>query len=394
MNYQYQKLRTSLESNEHRVSGRVAGGAVPDPAAGLGVPGTVRTGPYADGVAVDQQTATGQPAVFGGLERAEYEQLTRELTGFCYRMLGSPFDAEDAVQDTMIRAWRDLDRFEGRSSLRTWLHRIATNVCIDMLRARGRRSVPMDLQPPSSPPADGSQVGPLLTERTWVLPIPDARILAGSVDPAQHVVTRETVRLAFVAALQRLTARQRAVLILRDVLQFSAAESAELLGTTVASANSALQRARIALPAAGTASDDAGAGVSAPASTAGEVATGPDHALLEEYVSAFESYDVPRLTSLLRSDAVNSMPPLAMWLRGADHIGEWLLGPGAECRGSRLLPTAANGCAAYAQYRCDGSGGYSPWAIQVVETDGDRISALHCYVIPELFAVFGFPAAL
>jgi RNA polymerase sigma-70 factor (ECF subfamily) len=344
-----------------------------------------------DGMAVDQQAAAGPAGVFGELDRAQYEQLTRELTGYCYRMLGSPFDAEDAVQDTMMRAWRNLERFEGRSSLRTWLHRIATNVCIDMLRTRGRRSVPMDLQAPSPP--DGSQIGSPLTERSWVLPIPDARIRADGADPAQQVVSRESVRLAFVAALQRLTPRQRAALILRDVLQFSAAESAELLGTTVAAANSALQRARTALPAADMAGDTAGA-EAAPAGPAGDVAAGPDHALLEEYVAAFESYDITRLTSLLRSDAVNSMPPLAMWLRGADHIGQWMLGPGAECRGSRLLPTAANGCAAYAQYRRDGSGGYSPWAIQVVETDGDRISGLHCYVIPELFAAFGFPTAL
>jgi RNA polymerase sigma-70 factor, ECF subfamily len=329
---------------------------------------------------IDRQTRP--DAVFGGLERAEYEQLTRELTGYCYRMLGSPFDAEDAVQDTMVRAWRDLDRFEGRSSLRTWMYRIATNVCIDMLRKRGRRSIPMDLQP-SSPP-DLSHLGPLQAERGWVLPIPDERIGADGADPAQHVVSRETVRLAFVAALQRLTPRQRAVLILRDVLQFSAAESAELLGTTVASANSALQRARAAVPAAGAASE-----------SAAETAAGPDQALLEEYVAAFESYDMTRLTALLRSDVVQSMPPFAIWLRGADHITHWMLGPGADCRGSRLLPTAANGCAAYAQYRSDGRGGYTPWSINVVETDGDRISALHFFVMmPELFGFFGFPPAL
>jgi RNA polymerase sigma-70 factor, ECF subfamily len=327
-------------------------------------------------MATDQQTAPGPATVFGGLERSEYEQMTRELTGYCYRMLGSPFDAEDAVQDTMMRAWRELERFEGRSSLRTWLHRIATNVCIDMLRKRGRRTVPMDLQSPS--PGDGSHMEPPLTERSWVLPMPDAQVQADSADPAQQVVSRETVRLAFVAALQRLTPRQRAALILRDVLQFSAAESAELLGTSVAAANSALQRARVALPVADPATDDAG----------------PDHALLEEYVAAFESYDVPRLTSLLCSDAVQSMPPWAMWLRGADQIGEFMLGPGAECRGSRLLPTVANGCAAYAQYRRDGDGGYVPWAIQILETGGGRISALHCYVLPELFEVFGFPSAL
>ncbi|HEY2574735.1 MAG TPA: RNA polymerase subunit sigma-70, partial [Streptosporangiaceae bacterium] len=285
---------------------------------------------------IDQQTRPGD--IFGGLERAEYERLCRELTGYCYRMLGSPFDAEDAVQDTMLRAWREFGRFEGRSSLRTWLYRIATNVCIDMLRKQPHRSVPMDLEPPS--PGDRTEIGHMLDRQTWVLPVPDGRIDA---DPADHVVCRETVRLAFVAAMQRLTPRQRAVLILRDVLKFSAAESAELLGTTVASANSALQRARVVLPA----SDETG-----PAAG--------DTELLEEYVAAFESYDVPRLTSLLRSDAVNSMPPLALWLRGVDQIRRWMTGTGSECRGSRLLPTAANGCAAYAQYRPDGNGGYKP----------------------------------
>src|ERR1700689_4146900 len=260
-------------------------------------------------MAIDGQTTLDQvtvstvfaDTVFGGLDRPEYERLTRELTGYCYRMLGSPFDAEDAVQDTMMRAWRELERFEGRSSLRTWLHRIATNVCIDMLRKRSRRTVPMDLQSPS--PGDGSHMEPPLTERNWVLPIPDAQVQAGSADPAQQVVSRETVRLAFVAALQRLTPRQRAALILRDVLQLSAAETAELLGTTVASANSALQRARATVPSIDK--DDPAQG-------------GADPALLEEYVAAFEAYDVPRLTPLLRSDAVNSMPPLPLWLLGQD----------------------------------------------------------------------------
>jgi RNA polymerase sigma-70 factor (ECF subfamily) len=318
--------------------------------------------------------------IFGGLERAEYERLTRELTGYCYRMLGSPFDAEDAVQDTMVRAWREFARFEGRSSLRTWLHRIATNVCIDMLRKRSRRTVPMDLQPPT--PAAGAQIPAPLPERTWVLPFPDARLADDEADPAEQVVSRETVRLAFVAALQRLTPRQRAVLILRDVLQFSAAESAELLGTTVASANSALQRARGAVPSTGAADD-------APADRAGA-----DQALLDEYVAAFEAYDVSRLTALLRSDAVNSMPPLPLWLRGSDQIRLWMLGPGSECRGSRVLPTTANGCAAFAQYRRDPAGRHYPWAIQVVETEGGLITGLHAYVVPELFTFFGFPATL
>jgi RNA polymerase sigma-70 factor, ECF subfamily len=315
--------------------------------------------------------------LFGGLDRAEYERLTRELTGYCYRMLGSPFDAEDAMQDTMVRAWREFGNFEGRSSLRTWLHRIATNVCIDMLRKRSRRTVPMDLQPPTR--AEGAQIPPPLDERTWVLPIPQTKLTDAFADPAEQVVCRETVRLAFVAALQRLTPRQRAALILRDVLQHSAAETAEVLGTTVASANSALQRARAVVPA--MADDGAARG-------------GTDTALLEEYVSAFESYDVPRLTALLRSDAVNSMPPLPLWLSGRDEIRTWMLGPGSECRGSRILPTAANGCAAFAQYRSDGRGGYHPWALQVLETDGSFITGLHCYVFPSLFTYFGFPATL
>jgi len=313
--------------------------------------------------------------LFGGLERAEYDRLTHELTGYCYRMLGSPFDAEDAVQDTMVRAWREFAGFEGRSSLRTWLHRIATNVCIDMLRKRSRRTVPMELQPPTR--AEGAQIPAPLDQSTWVLPIPDAKLADGYGDPAEQMVAREAVRLAFVVALQRLPPRQRAALILRDVLQFSAAETAELLGTTVASANSALQRARATAPA-----------------TEGTEPGGDEPALLAEYVAAFEAYDVPRLTALLRSDAVNSMPPLPLWLSGADEIRVWMLGPGSECRGSRLLPAAANGCAAFAQYRPDGRGGYHPWAMQVIETDGSLITDMHCYVFPELFTYFGFPAGL
>ena len=329
-------------------------------------------------MAVDERTVDGRAAadvVFAGLDRREYHQLTRELTGYCYRMLGSPFDAEDAVQETMVRAWRNQEQFEGRSSLRTWLYRIATNVCIDMLRHRGRRVVPMDLQSPST--VDEMRVPTTLPEHEWVLPVPDAWIGGEEADPAQRVISRETVRLAFVAAIQRLTPRQRAVLILRDVLQFSAAESAELLGTTVASANSALQRARVAVPGSAEA-DDAGASDNGP--------------LLDEYVTAFESYDMSKLTSLLRSDAIQSMPPFEIWLRGADEIVQFMLGPGAECRGSRLIPTSANGCAAFGQYRSDGQGGHKPWGLQVIETDGSRISAVHCFVLmPELFPLFGLP---
>jgi RNA polymerase sigma-70 factor, ECF subfamily len=310
--------------------------------------------------------------MFGDIEPAEYQQLTRELTGYCYRMLGSPFDAEDAVQDTMMRGWRDIERFEGRSSVRTWLFRIATNVCIDMLRSRGRRCVPMDLQPPS--PGDGSEFKPVAETHRWVLPVPDAWL-----DPAEQAVARESVRLAFVAALQRLTPRQRAVLILRDVLQFSAAETAEFLGCTVASANSALQRARAALKL--------------PDTEVAELVPAPEE-LLAEYLAAFEAYDMDRLTKLLRSDVVQSMPPFAMWLRGPDEIHRWMLGPGAGCRGSRFLPTAANGCGAFAQYRPDGNGGHKPWAIHVIQSDGERVAAMHIFVIAELFGLFDVPTSL
>jgi RNA polymerase sigma-70 factor (ECF subfamily) len=328
-------------------------------------------------MAVDEQTATA--GVFAGLDGSEYERFSRELTGYCYRMLGSPFDAEDAVQDTMVRAWRNHELFEGRSSLRTWLYRIATNVCLDMLRSRGRRVVPMDMQPPSR--ADDVHSMSTLPAHEWVLPAPGSWVAADDDDPAQRAISRETVRLAFLAAIQRLTPRQRAVLILRDVLQFSAAESAELLGTTVASANSALQRARIAVPA--------------PASVEEPAEAAADKALLDEYVTAFEAYDISRLTSLLRIDAIQSMPPFEMWLSGRDEVTAFMFGPGAECRGSRLLPTSANGCAAFAQYRSDGQGGHKPWAIKVIETDGGLISAQHCFIMmPELFAVFDMPAQL
>jgi RNA polymerase sigma-70 factor, ECF subfamily len=312
--------------------------------------------------------------LFGGISSAEYERLSRELTGYCYRLLGSPFDAEDAVQETMLRAWRAADQFEGRSSVRTWLHRIATNVCFDQLRKQRRRIVPMDLGDPHQ--MDGGPVGPLLDETTWVLPLPDQRLL-DSGDPALRAESRESVRLAFVAVLQRLTPGQRAALVLRDVLTFSAAESALILGTSVASANSLLQRAR------------ASVGESRPASQPDDDRE-LDADLLDQYVAAFESYDIARLTTLLRADAVQSMPPYSSWLRGADAIGQFMLGPGAECKGSRLLRTAANGCAAFAQYRRDTEGRFYPWALQVVETDRGQVSALHFFLFPELFTFFGF----
>ena len=267
----------------------------------------------------------------------DLERHRVELTAYCYRMLGSAFEAEDAVQDTLVRAWRGLDRFEGRSAVRSWLYRIATNVCFDMLKGRQRRARPMDLGPARS--AD-HPVGSTLPEATWVEPIPDGSVLPTGVDPADVAVARDSVRLAFVATLQHLPPRQRAVLILREVLSWRASEVAELLDTTVASVNSALQRARATLA-------DPRSGQSE------ETLDDQQQVLLERYVDAFERYDMDALTALLHEDATQSMPPFAMWLRGREDILRFWLGQGAGCRGSRLVPTAANGSPAFAQYKTE-----------------------------------------
>lgn len=308
------------------------------------------------------------------------ELYRRELTGHCYRMLGSGSEAEDAVQEVMLRALRAGDTFEGRSSLRSWLYRIATNVCLDALRGRSRRAWPAGLGP-SSPP-DGDLLGPKLPEHAWVSPIADDRVVPDSGDPAEIAAAREAVRLAFVTTLQRLPARQRAVLVLCQVLRFEAAEVAEQLDTTVAAVNSALQRARAtlsALPVEERPTD-----------------VGADNAeLLSRYVDAFERYDMTAFVELLHSDAVQSMPPFAMWLEGATDIAAWMEGPGCNCRGSKLLPTAANGCPAFGQYRPDPEGGYAPWALQMIEISGGRIARINSFLDAEhLFPLFGLPAAL
>jgi RNA polymerase sigma-70 factor (ECF subfamily) len=303
----------------------------------------------------------------------------RELTAYCYRMLGSAFEADDAVQETLVRAWKSLDAFEGRSSVKSWLYRIATNVCLDLLRGRQRRALAMDLGPSGS--ADAF-LGTTRPEHAWVTPVPDARVLPTDGDPAELAAARETIRLAFVTALQRLPARQRAVLILREVLRWQAAEVAELLDTSVASVNSALQRARATLASADTES-------------APSTALDPEQqALLARYVDAFERYDIPSLVSLLHDDAVMSMPPYDFWLEGPAEIGRWFLGEGSGCRGSRLVATAANGCAAFGSYRVDPQGGHSPWALQVVEISGDRIVGHHNFLDTNLFAFFGLPTHL
>jgi RNA polymerase sigma-70 factor, ECF subfamily len=312
---------------------------------------------------------------------AQLEQYRSELTAYCYRMLGSAFESEDAVQETMVRAWRALDRFEGRSQLRSWLYRIATNVCLDMLGSRQRRARPMDLEPASH--ADRPLPAPLV-ETVWIEPVPDALVVPSNGDPADVAMTRESVRLAFMAALQHLPPRQRAVLILREVLRWRASEVAELLDTSVASVNSALQRARATL-------DGLGASSEAAPSPLDEAST----ELLRRYVEAFESYDMDALTALLHEDATWNMPPYALWLNTHADIVAWCLGPGHECRGSRLLPTSANGQPAWGQYKPAPGGGWAPWALQVMETRDGKISGLTFFLdTARWFPLFGLPPRL
>ena len=316
----------------------------------------------------------------GGDLEMRLEQHRRELTGYCYRMLGSSFEAEDAVQETMLRAWRNIDRFEGRSALKSWLYRIATNVCMDMLNGRKRRARPMELTEVGSPASTLNT----LPEVTWLEPIPDSQVLphAGDCDPAELIQAQETLRLAFVAALQHLPPRQRAVLILREVLRWSAAETAELLDSSVASVNSALQRARATIADATPTTDDA------PATLESDEAE-----MLDRYVEAFEAYDMDALVALLHEDATLSMPPFDLWLRGREHIVAWNLGPGHECRGSRLIATRANGLPAFGQYRPSGPGGsFEPWALQVIEHSNGRITGLNAFLdTARWFPLFGLP---
>jgi RNA polymerase sigma-70 factor (ECF subfamily) len=295
------------------------------------------------------------------------EEHRAELTAYCYRMLASPFEAEDAVQETLIRAWRAIDGFEGRASLRSWLYRIATNVCLDMLSSSERRARPMDLGPAQEPVESNLNA---LPEATWVEPTPD---------PADAAVERDTIRLAFVAALQHLPPRQRAALILCEVLRWKASEAAELLDTSVASVNSALQRARATLETADV-----------HAAQSSDV----DPALLARYVQAFERYDIDALTALIHEDATQSMPPFDLWLRGREDIFAWWYGPGIGCRGSRVIPTvSANGSPAFGQYKPSETGeGYDPWALQVLEISDGRIVELTFFLdTKRLFPLFGLP---
>jgi RNA polymerase sigma-70 factor, ECF subfamily len=302
---------------------------------------------------------------------AQFEQYRGELTAHCYRMLGSPFEAEDAVQETFIRAWRGFDRFEGRAALRSWLYKIATNVCLDMLSGRERRARPMDLGPAKEPVESNLNS---LPEATWVQPIPDPSVVAES---------HETTRLALVAALQHLPPRQRAVLILCEVLRWKASEVAELLETSVASVNSALQRARATLEASNLDLADASRSVDE-----------ADQELLSRYVEAFEAYDLDALTSLIREDAIQSMPPYDMWLQGRNDMLAWWYGPGIGCKGSRVIPTvAANGSPTFGQYKPSETGsGYDAWALQVLEIEDGKIVEITFFLDTEtLFPLFGLP---
>jgi RNA polymerase sigma-70 factor (ECF subfamily) len=332
---------------------------------------------------------------------AQLETHRSALMGHCYRMLGSAFDAEDAVQETMVRAWRSLDRFQERASLRTWLYRIATNVCLDALSDRSRRARPMEEGPVSS--ADDPLEARPRTH--WLEPIPDARALPTDANPFELTVLRQSIRLAFVAALQHLPPRQRAALLLTEVLGWSAAEVADCLDMSIAAVNSALQRARATLASRNVTLSD-------------EPLSDTESTLLDRYVDAFQRYDVETLVSLLREDATLSMPPYTLWLQGHAAIRTWLIGRGSGCRGSRLVPTNACGSPAFAQYRPSGPEGaastaletgpstppapraslrtgYQAWALLMIEHSGDRIVSWNTFLDTEtLFPLFGLPLRL
>jgi RNA polymerase sigma-70 factor (ECF subfamily) len=311
----------------------------------------------------------------------QLEEHRRELTGYCYRMLGSSFEAEDAVQETMLRAWRGLDRFEGRAALRSWLYRIATNVCMDLLDRAARRVRPMDLRPAGT--ADVPLPQPLGAE-TWLEPIPDVRVVPSADDPAAMTLARESIRLAFMAALQHLPPKQRAVLILRDVLRWHADEVAGLLETSVPSVNSALQRARATLEARQVRLDEISEADDAQAAV-----------LLARYVDAFERYDMDALTALLHEDATFSMPPHDLWLQTHEDIRRWCLGAGIGCRGSRLVPTVANGSPAFGQYKPAPGGGFELWSLQVLEIAHGRIAGIMFFLdTARWFPLFGLPPRL
>jgi RNA polymerase sigma-70 factor (ECF subfamily) len=305
----------------------------------------------------------------------DLEPYRRELTGYCYRMLGSGFDAEDAVQETMVRAWKSAGRLQERAALKSWLYRIATNVCYDMLQGSQKRARPMDMGPASTAE---SALDAGLPEEAWIQPVPDANL-----DPAELTASKETLRLAFVAALQHLPARQRVVLILREVLRWQATEVAELLDTSVASVNSALQRARATM-------DELELDTSGPAT----VEDDEQQELLTRYVDAFERYDVAQLVTLLKDDVVFNMPPFELWLQGPDDVAKWMLGPGIGCKDAKLITTRANGCPAVAIYKPSEDGVWEPFNLAVLEVENGEITLITNFLYPELFPAFGLPRRL
>jgi RNA polymerase sigma-70 factor (ECF subfamily) len=301
----------------------------------------------------------------------DLEFYRRELTGYCYRMLGSAFEADDAVQETMLRAWKAADGFEGRSSLRSWLYRIATNVCLSALEGRARRPLPSGLGAPGADP--GAPLTPTF-DIPWLQPFPDARYDTGM---------RADMRLALVAAMQFLPPRQRAVLVLREVLEFTAAEVAAQLGTTVPAVNSALQRARAALADGGD---------------AGEV-TEPDdpvvRAVIERYVRAFEAADVPALVRLLTDEAVLEMPPVPLWYRGRRDYGRFMRRV-FETRGTGwgIRPLTANGQPAFAAYAPEPGGGHRRHTLQVFTVTGGRVARNVVFADPRVFEAFDLPTQI
>jgi RNA polymerase sigma-70 factor (ECF subfamily) len=323
---------------------------------------------------VQQTTPTTTDSDLGRL----LDQHRADLTGYCYRMLASPFDAEDAVQETLVRAWKAYTSFEQRSSMRTWLHRIATNVCLDMLRSKQHRIRPVDMGPARAPVIENAKI---LPEVTWIEPIPDT-LVATDPDPEASALAKESVRLAFVAALQHLPAKQRAALILCEVMSWKAAEVAELLEMSVPSVNSALQRARAHLADGGVTAERA------------PVLDAKKTDMLARYVDAFEKYDMSLLATVIRDDARQSMPPYDLWLQGREDMFKWWFGPGIGCQGSKLVPVGmANGCAAFGQYKPNATGtGLEPWSIQVVELTPDGIGEITFFLdTAKLFPLFGLP---
>ena len=312
---------------------------------------------------------------------ADIEQIEAHrpaLTGHCYRMLGSAVEADDAAQETIIRAWKNANQFDERATLLTWLYRIATNVCIDALAGRKRRALPNGRRPA------GAITDALVQHpRThWIEPIPDKRAIPAYAGPFEHAMLRQSIRLAFVAALQGLAPKQRAALLLMEVLGWSVAEVAETLGTSIDSINSALQRARVTLAARNW-------------SVIPSILTESQEQMVSRFVVAFESYDVDQLVALLCDDATFSMPPYALWLQGPESVRAWLLGMGSGCRGSRLLATMACGSPAFGQYKVDPDGGHKPFALVVLEFSGDHIAGWNSFLDTEkLFPKFELPPHL